>query len=862
MIFSMSCVLGERMVRFPAFTRQGGRSPAENSRLQHEMTTLPSPLILFGALSGRPSEADVVSALESARAAGYSDFMVYARSGLEIDYMGEEWLELVGHFLRHAERLGMSIWLYDEFNWPSGSCKRRVTAENPDFSNYTCAVYPGEDGALDWRFFRAPPISANVFDVEAMARFRALTHDVYECRFRRYFGSVIRGIFTDEPGSGHWLGLPPGDLVNFRWYRGLEADYRAETGCDFRADVETYCRDKTQTRVWEDYTAVLGHAFRRAFTDPATAWADRLGIVSTGHLMNESGPYGAANCNGLTLHVLKGMSKPGVDDIFTRPTAAKAEWLTLATIQHVCDRTGRGGLAELFALGPADLAFDRMRQQIWLFALHKVDTFLLALHFMSPHGFIEKPHYAMFFTSLQPWFFDQATFHADAREASAFAHKPFRYDVAARYRERASGRVAIVGGEQRPDLVDLLRELDSHQFAVNLAEEDEPCAEPIVFDFDDKGIFEERSGQRFGTAADALAFAEAALTDRPYAFEANEELQTSDFQPRASRPRPDNDELPASDLVLRRYDDGSAVLLNLSDEDRELIFIADDERIPVALPARGVWIYRPGDRPAASGPAVPVVGDWALVLDRGNRRRIRFLADGTARITVTEPVQVRFALCDMPAVRADVMLDGAPLAGVRPCTFLGFGYNGVYRETDPIDLASGEHVFTCTGREDRGLFLPVLWMEGAFAVREPGTLLPLPLRVPCGSLASIELADFAGKATYSADVDVPTDAEALELGTGHAAAAVRLGGRDLGTRLFAPWRYPVPPEVRGTRQTLEITVTTSIRPIFGAESDAVPGALSSTKPYWIPQLPGETEVGLVFARWRETARATEELERS
>ena len=818
------------------------------------MTTLPSPLILFGALSGRPSEADVASALESARAAGYSDFMVYARSGLEIDYMGEEWLELVGHFLRHAERLGMSIWLYDEFNWPSGSCKGRVTAENPDFSNYICAVYPGKDGAFDWRFFRAPPISANVFDAEAMARFRALTHEVYERRFRRYFGSVIRGIFTDEPGSGHWMELPPGDLVNFRWYRGLEADYRAETGRDFRVDVEAWCKkvresespkvrkSAVSSRVWEDYTAVLGHAFRRAFTAPASAWADRLGIVSTGHLMNEASPYGAANCNGLTLHVLKGMSKPGVDDIFTRPTAAKAEWLTLATIQHACDRTGRGGMAELFALGPADLAFDRMRQQIWLFALHKVDTFLLALHFMSPHGFIEKPHYAMFFTPLQPWFFDQAAFHDDAREASAFARKPFRYDVAARYRERTAGRVAIVGGEHRPDLGNLLRELDSHQFAVNLAEEDEPCTEPIVFDFDDKGIFEERTGRRFDSAAEARDWLSGGgLSESSVALEAG---------------------VRAADLVLRRYNDGTAVLLNLRDEDRELVFVAGGERVPVALPARGVWMYRPGARHAeVSGSAVPVVGDWALALDRGNRRRIRFLADGTARITATEPVRVRFALCDIPAVRADVTLDGAPLAGVRPCTFLGFGYDGVYRETDPVDLAPGEHVFTCAGREDRGLFLPVLWMEGAFAVREPGTLLPLPSSVPYGPLASIGLADFAGKATYSADVDVPADAESLELGTGHAAVAVRLGGRDLGTRLFAPWRYQVPPELRGTRQTLEITVTTSIRPIFGAEADAVPGASPSAKPSWIPPLPGEAGTGLVFARWREAAEATAKLER-
>ena len=62
-----------------------------------------SPLVLFGAQSGRPTEADVIRTLETAKAAGFSDFMVYPRSGLEYEYMGEEWLALVGQYLRHAE---------------------------------------------------------------------------------------------------------------------------------------------------------------------------------------------------------------------------------------------------------------------------------------------------------------------------------------------------------------------------------------------------------------------------------------------------------------------------------------------------------------------------------------------------------------------------------------------------------------------------------------------------------------------------------------------------------------------------------------------------------------------------------------
>ena len=255
------------------------------------------------------------------------------------------------------------------------------------------------------------------------------------------------------------------------------------------------------------------------------------------------------------------------------------------------------------------------------------------------------------------------------------------------------------------------------------------------------------------------------------------------------------------------------------------------------LPGRGVWIYR------------PVAEEWRLTTDRPNVRRIRFLADGTAKLSLEKPVKVRFATCALPDASAKVTLDGLPLAGSKECSFLGFGYDKDYLETDPVELGAGEHVLTCEGREDRGLFLPVLWMEGEFAVVEPDRIIALPDRVGNGPLSAFALADFSGKATYSSDVAVPEDARYIVLGTGHAAASVRLAGHDLGTRLFPPWRFEIPADLRGKTGTLEITITTSIRPMFGAESDDIQGALPSGKPDWVKTIAPEHEVGLVFTYW-------------
>lgn len=780
----------------------------------------PSPLVPFGAQSGRPTEADVVKTLETAKAAGYAEFLVYPRSGLEYAYMGEEWLALVGQYLRHAERLGMGIWLYDEFNWPSGSCRGRVPEGNDDFRSTSFALYPKADGTFEWRYFRSDPLSANVFDVEAMNRFRALTHEVYERRFRRFFGTVIRGIFTDEPGSHFWMKKDPGFVVSARWYRGFERDYRAETGRDFKADVEAYARDNAKTEVWRRYTAVMGHAFRRAFADPITAWCDRLGIVSTGHLMSESDPCDAAVCNGLALHVLKGFSCPGIDEIFSQTSPETVEWLTFATAQHAIGRRGRGGVAELFALGPCDLAFDKQLQMIWLSALHKVDTYLLSLHHQTARGFVEKPHYAMFTSPLQPWFFDQEAFHDAARVARTFARKPFRCDVAVRYPQRAAGLAAVAGRRAVPPprLVELLRTLGANQVTCDLYEEDEPCDAPLLFDFEGAEIVERRSGRRFAAGADALDFVRARLPDAWRLEEASGR--------------------PATALLMRRYDDGTAAVLNLSEDDRALVFAAEGRRLAVSLPGRGVWLYR------------PVAARWTFSTDRPNCRRIRFLADGTARLNVARPVEVRFATCALTNAACALTLDGRPLAGTRPCTFLGFGYDGDYAETERMTLAAGEHVLTCSGREDRGQFLPALFMEGSFSAEEPGTILPPRTTVPCGPLEAVGYGDFAGKATYAADVAVPKDAERLTLATGHALASVRLAGRDLGTRLRAPWSWPVPAALRGQAVRLEITLATSIRPRFGRCAEEVKGAWPSDTPKWVRTIPLERGVGLNFALWQ------------
>ncbi len=87
-------------------------------------------MIPFLAVTGTPTEAESRAKVAAIQAAGAESFLLYARSGLQLEYMGEEWLRLSEWFCDEASRRGLKVWLYDEYNWPSGTCKGRVPREN------------------------------------------------------------------------------------------------------------------------------------------------------------------------------------------------------------------------------------------------------------------------------------------------------------------------------------------------------------------------------------------------------------------------------------------------------------------------------------------------------------------------------------------------------------------------------------------------------------------------------------------------------------------------------------------------------------------------------------------------------------
>ena len=88
-------------------------------------------IIVMLAMTTRLSKERITRKIQSLHRGGVSGVMLYARSGLEVEYMSEDWRSFCADIIEAARAEGMTVWLYDEFNWPSGACKGMVVQENP-----------------------------------------------------------------------------------------------------------------------------------------------------------------------------------------------------------------------------------------------------------------------------------------------------------------------------------------------------------------------------------------------------------------------------------------------------------------------------------------------------------------------------------------------------------------------------------------------------------------------------------------------------------------------------------------------------------------------------------------------------------
>lgn len=149
-----------------------------------------------------------------------------------VPYMGEEWMEAIQLCIKKSQELGMEVWLYDENGWPSGYADGKVPAMGPNYQQkrltcewapfkqedmVTIAKYvqvsdelqllaPDDATQPDFRIgYEVNPYYIDTLSKMTVNAFITIIYEAYWEKFGKEHGSILKGIFTDEPqfGRGH-----------------------------------------------------------------------------------------------------------------------------------------------------------------------------------------------------------------------------------------------------------------------------------------------------------------------------------------------------------------------------------------------------------------------------------------------------------------------------------------------------------------------------------------------------------------------------------------------------------------------------------------------------------------------------------
>ncbi|ERS98527.1 hypothetical protein HMPREF1624_05311 [Sporothrix schenckii ATCC 58251] len=103
------------------------------------------------------TEPELLRQIDELKAMGFGGFHMHTRVGLDVEYLGPEFMRLVRACVDYAKEHDMYAWLYDEDRWPSGFAGGKITEDEANASfrcrhllvtpwAYGDASHPGREG--------------------------------------------------------------------------------------------------------------------------------------------------------------------------------------------------------------------------------------------------------------------------------------------------------------------------------------------------------------------------------------------------------------------------------------------------------------------------------------------------------------------------------------------------------------------------------------------------------------------------------------------------------------------------------------------------------------------------------------------
>lgn len=263
---------------------------------------------------------------------GMNGFFMHARSGLETEYLSDEWYDAIKVCVDEAEKYGMEPWSYDENGWPSGFAGGKLLddpynhakflkAEVKDFFDpEALAVYAIENGksrrlsgsengltSYFTVYRKSDPTYVDTLNDIVTKKFIKETHEDYKKRLGDDFGKKMPGFFTDEPQYFRYA-TPWSDI--------LPEVFLKEYGYDVFSALDAMFTDFDGAKEFRyDYWRLLHVLFINNFIKVIYDWCNENGCKVTGHAVEEASLAGQMWCAGGVMPFYEYQHIPGMDHL-------------------------------------------------------------------------------------------------------------------------------------------------------------------------------------------------------------------------------------------------------------------------------------------------------------------------------------------------------------------------------------------------------------------------------------------------------------------------------------------------------------------------------------------------------------------
>lgn len=319
----------------------------------------------FWAWNGKIEKSEVERQVKALKKMGFGGAFIHSRTGLLTEYMGKEWLDDVRFAAEKLHENGMEAYLYDEDRWPSGTCGGYVTEEKRFRAKYMtykevlenyekpenliglfAVVFKGraaekyrriygiedkKDGERVFVFyydymqcdsFYNGFTYADTMNKDATERFINLTHEKYYEAFGELFGTVIKGIFTDEPHRNPYLNgfgrkeKNADKEIPYTYALFDEFEKRKGYRIEDRLPVLWFgCAESEFCKESYDLIEVEQELFLENFAVPYKNWCENHGILVTGHVLHEDNLAAQTTMCGSVMRYYEYMDMPGMDNL-------------------------------------------------------------------------------------------------------------------------------------------------------------------------------------------------------------------------------------------------------------------------------------------------------------------------------------------------------------------------------------------------------------------------------------------------------------------------------------------------------------------------------------------------------------------